>query len=283
MENLAQSQMLSPFFSIVVPTFNSAESLIRCIDSVHNQSYPFKELIIIDGGSNDGTVEIIQSHQHKVDYWETGSDCGIYDAFNKGIQRSNGNWLLFLGGDDFLWSSEVLTLIAAEIKYVDIRKKFVYGKVNHISHDGVPIKTTGSTWNPERLMHTQTPIDHQGLFHHISLFKKFGLYSLKYNVVSDYEFQLRVLSIDKNCCHFFPIHVSGHQHGGVSTFLNRRLINFIQGDKIRIKYKIKVPFYRRLIKYMGAFFWWFSSKIYDESFVRKIEYNIISIKTKLMR
>ncbi|MDL5501794.1 MAG: glycosyltransferase, partial [Candidatus Methanoperedens sp.] len=87
--------------------YNGAKTLQRCIDSVSNQSYLNKELIIIDGGSTDGTIEILRSSQDKITYWQSGPDNGIYDAWNKALDHARGDWICFLGSDDYLWKSNV--------------------------------------------------------------------------------------------------------------------------------------------------------------------------------
>jgi len=75
----------NPLITIIIAVLNSKESLERCIESVSNQTYPNRELIIIDGGSTDGTVEILKNNNDKIAYWESSPDRGIYHAFNKAI------------------------------------------------------------------------------------------------------------------------------------------------------------------------------------------------------
>jgi glycosyltransferase involved in cell wall biosynthesis len=80
-----------PLISVIVAVYNGAKTLQRCIDSVSDQTYPNKELIIIDGGSTDGTIEIIRSNQDQITYWQSEPDNGIYHAWNKALDHASGD------------------------------------------------------------------------------------------------------------------------------------------------------------------------------------------------
>ena len=92
-----------PKISIITPTLNAAETLEACILSVKNQTYLNKEHLIIDGQSTDGTLHILKKHAENYPQlkWITENDDGIYDAMNKGIDLSSGDWLYFMGSDDY--------------------------------------------------------------------------------------------------------------------------------------------------------------------------------------
>jgi len=89
-----------PLITIITATLNSELYLEECIQSLHNQKYKNFEHIIIDGGSTDKTLQIIKNYNSKIDYWCSMKDNGIYDAFNKGMQLANGDYLGFLNSDD---------------------------------------------------------------------------------------------------------------------------------------------------------------------------------------
>jgi len=91
-----------PLITIITVVYNGEKYLEETIKSVINQTYPNVEYIIIDGGSTDGTLDIIKKYEDYIDYWVSEKDKGIYDAMNKGILVSNGKYLLFLNADDFL-------------------------------------------------------------------------------------------------------------------------------------------------------------------------------------
>ena len=92
----------NPLISIVTVVYNGASTLEQKILSVLGQTYPHIEYIIIDGGSQDGTVDIIKKYQNRIAYWVSEPDEGIYDAMNKGKRHASGDWIYFLGSDDIL-------------------------------------------------------------------------------------------------------------------------------------------------------------------------------------
>lgn len=91
-----------PLISVVTVVYNGAETLEQTIRSVLGQTYCNVEYVIIDGGSTDGTLDIIRKYEDKIDWWQSGPDGGIYDAMNKGISLATGDFLIFLGADDVL-------------------------------------------------------------------------------------------------------------------------------------------------------------------------------------
>ncbi len=93
--------------TVIVVVLNGAKTLQRCIDSVADQAYSNKELIIIDGGSVDRTLETIELNAPLIDCWLSEPDRGIYHAMNKGVDRASGEWIIFLGADDFLMTPDV--------------------------------------------------------------------------------------------------------------------------------------------------------------------------------
>ncbi len=103
--------MNQPKVSIVTVVYNDAKGLEKTIKSVINQTYKNVEFIIIDGGSTDGTVEIIKKYEDYIDYWVSEEDKGIYDAMNKGIKAATGTWINFMNAGDVFVDCEVLSSI----------------------------------------------------------------------------------------------------------------------------------------------------------------------------
>ena len=91
-----------PQVSIIVSTYNADAFLAGCIESIIDQTYPYIELIIIDGGSTDATLSIIEYYQKHVTFFVSELDMGIYDAWNKGLSVATGDWIAFVGADDIL-------------------------------------------------------------------------------------------------------------------------------------------------------------------------------------
>lgn len=106
--------------------FNAAAQLERTLRSVERQCYPHWEIIVQDGGSTDGTLEILESHRASVS-WVSEPDRGIYDAWNKAVARAGGDWALFLGADDFLMNDNVLAQCVHFLKRLDDGIVFAYG------------------------------------------------------------------------------------------------------------------------------------------------------------
>ncbi len=90
-----------PLVSIVTVVFNGAATLERTMQSVFTQSYPNIEYIIVDGGSKDGTVELLRKHEERLDLWVSERDRGIYDAMNKGVALCSGAWVALINADDW--------------------------------------------------------------------------------------------------------------------------------------------------------------------------------------
>ncbi len=108
----------TPSLSIIVAVYNAFHTIGRCIESVTAQTYPYRELIVIDGGSTDGTVEILRQKSDQIQYWVSEPDTGICNAWNKGVQKARGEWIGFLGADDFLWSGILAGLGTLEAKAI---------------------------------------------------------------------------------------------------------------------------------------------------------------------
>ena len=85
--------MQHPKISIIIPVLNQKQSLQKAIESVINQDFTDYELIIIDGKSEDGTIDVIKQHENKISYWKSTEDRNAYDAMNKAVAQSNGDWL----------------------------------------------------------------------------------------------------------------------------------------------------------------------------------------------
>jgi glycosyltransferase involved in cell wall biosynthesis len=110
--------------SIIIVTYNAAATLQACLESIYNQSYKKLEIIVIDGKSTDGTVEILQRNAAHLAFWKSEKDNGVYDAMNKGITYTTGDWVYFLGADD-----ELLRGFSAIANELDDPKGIYYGNV----------------------------------------------------------------------------------------------------------------------------------------------------------
>ncbi len=178
-------------FSIIIPTLNAAEVLNTCIDSLARQTYTDFELVVVDGGSTDGTREIANNfaaHFGERLSVHCGSDCGVYDAMNRGVSIARGQWLLFLGADDVLYEDDTLAHVASFIADHE-PSDLVYGDVI--------MRSTGSrhagVFDLDRLLF-ETNICHQSIFYRRELFAGIGPYNLRYPVWADWDFNIRCFS-----------------------------------------------------------------------------------------
>ncbi|HTF20479.1 MAG TPA: glycosyltransferase family 2 protein [Chryseolinea sp.] len=175
--------------SIVMATYNAAKYLSTALDSIISQQYPAVDIVIIDGKSKDNTVEIIKKYESHIGFWISEPDKGIYDAWNKGVKNAKGDWIMFLGSDDYLLPG-ALRAYSDFISQLDRDVEFVSSKVQLTDINLVPYRVAGWHWEWPRFQHVNT-IAHPGSLHSRHLFERFGYFNVDYKIVGDYEFLLR--------------------------------------------------------------------------------------------
>jgi glycosyltransferase len=121
--------------SVVTAVFNRQNTVGQALDSVLAQSYPKIELIVIDGGSKDGTLTVLESYRARLNILISEPDHGIYDALNKGIKHATGDVIGFLHADDVFDNNEVIAKVA--LVFMDPTVDAVYGDLVYVRHDGV--------------------------------------------------------------------------------------------------------------------------------------------------
>ena len=225
--------MNRPKISIVTVCYNSKSHLEEAIKSVIGQSYPNKEYIVIDGGSTDGTLDIINKYRDKIDYFVSEKDNGISDAFNKGIKVATGDIIGICNADDQLASNCIQILADNYEEDVDIYRM---NEVVKNFETGEEFLTKPTLVYGHRLMNHYTC--HMGCFVAKTAYERFGMYDVELRIQMDTDLLCRFSFngakykyIDANCGYF--------RRGGVST----------SGVKRR-------NFERKLImKRYGASFW----------------------------
>ncbi len=204
--------------TVVVAVLNGKATIKRCLDSVLGQSYPGVELIVMDGCSSDGTIEMIKSYGDRIQYFESSPDTGIYDAWNKALRHVSGDWVLFLGSDDYLNGLHVLAEIATRLGDIGADVGIAYGRVRRTkAHSGTEDCVIGEPWEKaSSRLWLYSPIPHQGTFHRRSLFVHHGPFDATFSIAGDYEFLLRELKDHPGAYIPEPV-VSVMSDGGVST------------------------------------------------------------------
>lgn len=126
---------LQPTFSIITITYNAVRLVEQTLLNVLSQSYPNIEYIVIDGGSTDGTVDIIRRYESGLAYWVSEPDKGIYDAMNKGLQKATGDYVWFINAGDTLCSSDTVQSIVSKLQKRKVLPDIIYGETNIVDEE----------------------------------------------------------------------------------------------------------------------------------------------------
>ncbi|GAB3944227.1 hypothetical protein GCM10028805_11590 [Spirosoma harenae] len=230
--------MKKPLVSVITVVYNAHPTLEATIQSVLNQDSELVEYWIIDGGSTDGSVELIKRYEDRLAGWCSEPDNGIYDAMNKGIDRANGEWIYFLGGDDTLRPD-----IINQLKpHLNAQYTMVFGDIlfdnGHRYHSFLGPRTV-----------LQNTVHHQSAFYNASLFVGYR-YDPTLTIVSEYDIHLR-LYVQKASVKYVPIIIADCATGGASSELPRSLR---ETNRVRMRYvdsKLKNKF---LSAFLGLYY-----------------------------
>lgn len=199
--------------SIITINYNNCDGLKRTIDSVVSQTFTDYEWIIIDGGSNDGSRELIEQYQEHFTYWISEPDNGIYNAMNKGIEKANGDWMLFLNSGDWLFGNDTLKKVFSKSYDADI----LYGDVMYHWPDK---RGTELERKPDRLslyfFYSDT-LCHQATFYRKEIFNSHK-YNEAFRICSDWALYIQLM-IEGFRFQHLPFCVSNFAQDGVSTHL----------------------------------------------------------------
>ena len=211
------SHKSAPLISIIVAVFNGSKTLQQCIDSVAQQTYPNKELIIIDGGSKDGTIDLLEANKEMISYWISEPDRGIYNAWNKGLAKAKGEWICFLGADDFFWDVQVLERMSEQLEILPTAIRVAYGQIMLLSENGESLYPVGESWQKIKGHFMQVPlIPHPGAMHRRSLFERHGQFDESFRIAGDYELLLRELKT-ADAVFVSGLITVGMRQGGISS------------------------------------------------------------------
>lgn len=203
--------------SVIIPSFNSEKKIQRCIESVGQQTYPNVEILVIDGGSTDGTLEILENCKKNFNNLKYISepDKGIYDAMNKGARLATGDWLYFIGSDDFLYTNAVIEEVFTrqEVTKSDVIYGDVWNEYINSRYDG--------EFTFEKL--AQKFICHQSIFVKRNTFFEYGPYNQKYKVSADMAFTLNVFGNPNVKWSYVDTVVAFYSAGGYSALTYDKL------------------------------------------------------------
>ncbi len=253
--------------SVITINLNNAEGLERTLQSVAAQSLHC-ELLVIDGGSTDGSAAVISAFSDTITYSVSEKDRGIYEAMNKGIKAATGDYLLFLNSGDTLYSNEVIEKAAALLAGAEVVSGdlVIHGKVGRHHVQSEDVITTSLFW--------RLNLYHQATFIKATLFQQYGLYNEIFKIAGDMEFFIRCLLRNVSVYKHIPLTICNYYEGGISNdpvhsetnFREREQawqINFSEPviNDLRALFELKrSPFFwimRKTVK-RGFFFYFFS-------------------------
>lgn len=212
--------------TIVIATYNCASDLESCLSSIYAQTYPHIEIVISDGGSTDGTVDVIEAHADRLGGWLSEPDKGIYDAWNKALPMVSGEWVYFLGADDTLYDPDSIAQAMTALDQIPEGALVAYAQTQFVRTDGTT-RIMGEPWDEtRRQMRAQMALPHQAVFHAHALFDRFGGFDGTFQIAGDYKLIMTSLQ-DVDPVFLGPI-IIANQHAGGKSGLRRNRVSALR-------------------------------------------------------
>lgn len=259
--------------SIITIVYNGVDEITKTMSSVFSQSYRNIEYIVIDGGSTDGTVDVVKKYEDKLAYWHSKKDEGIYDAMNIGNNIATGDYIFFLNSGDFFSENNIIQRVMTNINHnhyslLTGRTK-IYYKDEDLGIVSPPLHV--------KLNEGSASFSHQATFIHKSIYKTLS-YNTTYSISADKEYWYRVKKTENFSVLFCDLNIASFGLGGVSNnhknVLNRRL------EDLYIEYQCdginSSKLYRMLIKTLITYI----ITINEDFYFRKIYVFMNKLKSK---
>ena len=177
--------------SIITVVFNNVSYIRDAIQSVSSQNYPHKEHLVIDGGSTDGTVEVIKEYEDQISVFISEPDEGIYDSLNKGIMHASGTVIGILHSDDLFCDEQVVSEMITKMS--DTKSEFCFSDMVIMDDEsGKVVRYYMANYFKKWMFRIGWMPPHPTCFINKSLFDEFGLYSTKYKIAGDFDFLVRI-------------------------------------------------------------------------------------------
>ncbi|MEM1111601.1 MAG: glycosyltransferase family 2 protein [Pseudomonadota bacterium] len=216
--------------TIITPVFNSSGTIRDCLRSIASQSVACQH-IIVDGGSTDGTIELVKEETAPGREWSTEPDQGMYDAINKGLSRAAGDIVGVLNADDFYNKSNVLEKVVNAFSEPQIDA--VYGDLLYVDRKDtskVVRNWRSGDYRPERFYSGWMP-PHPTFFLRRAIYQRYGSYRLDLGSAADYELMLRVLLKNRIRAKYIPQVMVRMRNDGVSNASLKNRINAHRNDR----------------------------------------------------
>ncbi len=203
---------MHPKLSIVTINLNNVNGLKKTVESVIFQKFQDHEYIVIDGGSTDGSSELLQQYNEKIAYWISETDSGVFQAMNKGIRNAKGDYLLFLNSGDFLLHDFVLSHV-----FKDNPSEDILCGTSLITNNGEPLYYSSPPDEFNLRFFCNRNIPHQSTFIKKRLFEHYGYYREDFKLKADYEFWIRTIIIHNCTTRRLNIVISDYNLEGISS------------------------------------------------------------------
>lgn len=216
--------------SLITVAYNAQNTIERCIDSILRQKFNNIQYIVIDGGSTDNTVKIINQYKENIDFLISEPDKGVYDAMNKGIALATGDIIGTLNADDFLADDEILQDVATAFSAQ--KTNILYGDLDYVDlNERIIRKWRSGRYKSGQFNWGWMP-PHPTFYCRKKLFTELGVYSLDYGTAADYELMLRFIHLNKANVFYLNRVMVKMIIGGVS---NKSLSNRVKALRFDLK------------------------------------------------
>lgn len=229
--------------SVVIATYNSEDTLEECLASLVAQTFTDFEVVIKDGASTDGTINIINKYKSSLNLKLISSvDSGVYHAWNIALDKVQGEWVTFFGSDDIIECDSAFEKIAVDIRCLKPNVEMLFGKNTIIDLDGVEQKVLGEAWeSAKEKLHKTMSVRHPGSLYKAELLRRLNGFDDSFKIIGDYDFVLRAYSVCEG--DFYNYSIVKHRIGGLSISPERCMDTIRETIRLRKKHYLR-PYVR---------------------------------------
>jgi len=210
--------------TVITVCYNSATTITETLSSMSNQSYDGIEHIVVDGGSNDKTIDLVKRFGKRVSKIVTGPDGGIYDAMNKGLRLATGDYVAYLNSDDFYSGETVVQQVAKAIH--ETNADAIYGDLSYVKRNDPKKRVRywkSQMFQPGSFAQGFAP-PHPTFFMKRKLLDELGGFDLSYSLAADFDLMFRALEIKKYTSAYVPLELTRMRTGGATNISLKSII-----------------------------------------------------------